>query len=255
MKTIRALCLSAALVLSHSAYAQATKICYEDADNIPWNVAGGKGLNNELVRLASEHSGVPIELLPLPWKRCLLYVADGRVAGALGASYTDERASYAVYPTRADGKLDVTRRIRFDGYTLYRRKGTEVSWDGKSFTNLVGPVGVQLGYAISGDLRKLGVTTQESGGGAQSQLRMLIKGQVAVVALLTNEGDALLLDPEFSSEVERIQPAFSQKPYFVIFNKQYYVDHKKLVDDLWAAIASVRESAAFKQLVSEKVRK
>jgi polar amino acid transport system substrate-binding protein len=255
MKFIKAFVSLALLLLSHSLYAQGMSICYEDAENVPWNIAGGQGLNNRLVKLAAAQSGVAVDLQALPWKRCLADVAAGRVAGVLGASYTDERAAYAVYPTTASGELDATRRIRFDGYSFYRLKGSAPTWDGKSFSKLAGPIGVQLGYAIASDLKKMGVPVDESAGDARAHMAKLAQGQQSLIALLTYEGNALLMEPEFAGVVEAVQPAFSQKPYFVIFNKAYYHDNQKTVEALWAAMAVVRESPAFKQLVRDKLKK
>jgi hypothetical protein len=46
-------------------------------------------------------------------------------------------------------------------------------------------------------------------GDAREQMRKMVRGQISLVALLTDEGDALALDPEFSGAVEGIKPAFS----------------------------------------------
>lgn len=254
MHTKKAISLLALLVVNQTLCAQVTQICYEDAENIPWNTADGQGLNNKLVLWAAAQSGMRVEMTALPWKRCLVDVAGGRMDGAVGASFTDERASFAVYPTTALGKPDPARRIRMDGYSLYRLKGNPADWDGRHFVHLSDPISAQLGYAIVGDLKAMGVAVEESSGDAAQHMRKLTQGHVPLVALLSYEGDALLQDPEFADRVERIQTAFSRKPYFVIFSKPYYDKNKKAVDDLWAAVAVVRESPAFKKLVKEKLR-
>jgi polar amino acid transport system substrate-binding protein len=87
----------------------------------------------------------------MPWKHCPEGVEKGGIAGAFAASYTDERAKYAVYPL-AGGKPDPLRRLHTDGYTLLRLKGSTVGWDGHKFSNLSGPIGTQAAYSIVADL-------------------------------------------------------------------------------------------------------
>lgn len=230
------------------------KLCYEDATYFPWQIKDGHGLDNNLLEMASAKSGVKIEMLALPWKRCLSDIGYATQAGGFSASHNAERASYAAYPM-ADGKPDVSRRTRYDSYTLYRLKGSKANWDGKQFTNLTGPVGVQLGYSVAADLRKFGAEVDEAGAVAEQQLRKLVLGRVQMVALLTFEGDSLLESTEFSSKVERVAPPFIEKPYFLIFNKEYYARNKKSIDELWTAMAQVRDSAEFKALKLARIKK
>ena len=242
-------------LLGCTPFAHALTLCYEDARNTLGNTSDRQAQNYHLVMQAAAKSGEQVKLLPLPWKRCLSQVAKGLVDGALDASYTEERAAFAAYPTTADGKPDPKRRIWAGGYSLYKLKTSAAGWDGQNFTHLTGPVGLQLGYSIGDDLKRLGVPVAEFSGDAEVMLKRLTAGQVPLVALLTDEGDALLEDPALSGVVEGIQPAFSQKPYFVIFHKRYYADHQKNVEGFWSHLATVRESQAFKQFVRAQLKK
>lgn len=250
---IHVIALSAVL-LWHPGYAQigAMRLCYEDVDNYPWHVKGGLGLSNQLVDMAAARSGVKIEQVALPWKRCLLEIERGNMAGGFGSSYSEERAVYAVYPTTADGKIDTKRRLKTDGYSLYRLKGSAVSWDGKQFSHLTGAVGAQIGYSVIGDLKKLGVATEEASGGADVAMRKLVLKRIQLAAVLTNEGDELITDGEFAGKIEKISPPLTEKPYFVMFNKGFYGQNKGDVEDLWDALAVARESKEFLGLRKQK---
>lgn len=248
--------LLACQLVGQASHAQSVvKLCYEDADNFPWGVKGGHGLNNDLIEMAAARSGLKVEMLALPWKRCLSDVGYGTQAGGFAASFNEERASFAVYPTTNDGKLDPSRRMKFDGYSLYRLRGSAVGWDGKQFSNLTGAVAVQLGYSVAADLRKLGATVDEAPIAAETLMKMLVAGRVPLIAMLTFEGDDLVDNPEFSGKVEKIAVPFSEKPYFLIFNKEYYSRNKKAVEDLWAGLAVARESKEFKALKKERMKK
>jgi len=237
------------------AYAQTPviKLCYEDTSYVPWLVKGGQGLDNKLLEMASAKSGVKIEMGALPWKRCLGDVANGDLTGVIAASFNEERAAFAVYPTTADGKLDTSRRIRFDSYSLYRLKGSTANWDGKQFSNLTGPVGAQLGYSVIADIKKLGVAVEEGGATPESQMSKLVEQRIQLAALLTPQGDVLLDHAKFSGKIEKIFTPLIEKPYFLIFGKDYYSNNKKTVEALWAGLAAARESREFKALMKKEM--
>ena len=254
MNLVKTSLLLVAGMLGHPLQAQGLTLCYEDARNTLGNTSDRQAQNYHLVMQAAAKSGERVKLMPLPWKRCLSQVAKGLVDGALDASYTEERAAFAAYPTTADGKPDPKRRLWAGGYSLYKLKTSAAGWDGQNFTHLTGPIGLQLGYSIGDDLKRLGVPIREFSGDAGVLLKWLTAGHVPLVALLTDEGDALLEDPVLAATIEGIQPAFSQKPYFVIFHKRYYADRQKAVESFWTHIATVRESQAFKQFVRAQLK-
>lgn len=255
MKHIRLIYMVIILLSQNSHAQEAMQLCYEDVDNFPWLVKNGRGLNNTLVDMASALSGVTTEQLAFPWKRCLHNIASGTVAGGLAASYSAERAEFAVYPTTPDGQLDSTRRLKTDGYSLYRRKGTTAHWDGQQFVNLTGPVGSLLGYSSAAELRKHGATVHESSDLPAVAMQHLLAGNLQLLALMTREGDEQLSNPELAGKVEKIPSPFVEKPYFVIFNKEFYRTHRKRVEQFWDGLAAARESDAFKKLLQEKMRR
>lgn len=231
------------------------ELCYEDVDNFPWHIKDGHGLSNLLVEMAAARAGIKLRQLALPWKRCLNSVERGEIAGAFGASFTDERAAYAVYPTAADGRLDVTRRLKTDGYTLFRRVGERADWDGRQFINLSGPVGAQIGYSVIADLKKFGVAIEEGPTAPEANMRKLLAGRIQLLALLTHQGDDLFDNPEFAGRVEKLQPAFTEKPYFVIFGKTFQQRNRSAVEAFWTGLGVARDSKEFRQAYREQTGK
>lgn len=234
--------------------AQPVSLCHDDADNFPWLVKDGQGLNNTLVDMAARKSGVRIEQIPYPWKRCLHNISIGAVAGGFAASYSEERAAFAAYPTLADGKPDFARRLKSDGYSLYRLKGKTVHWNGLEFVNLTGRVGSQRGYASTAELAKHGATVVEFSEKPEVAMKHLLLGDIQLLALMTFEGDEQLREPAIAAKVEKIASPFVEKPYFVIFNKAFYAANPKLVDDFWAALAAARESPEFKNQLTQQIK-
>jgi polar amino acid transport system substrate-binding protein len=242
MSGMRYALLLAFFPTSHALGAQVVKVCHEEVPRNQTPISAIGARNQMLVQQVADRVGLKLGVISLPWKRCLANVADGSVDAAIDASYTEERAAYAVYPLTQAGEPDVRRRLRFGGYTFYRLKGSKVNWNGKNFSNLEGPVGLQLGYSVGSELTKSDVPIFESAGDARNQMRALVNGRLALIVLLTEDGDALLRDPAFSERVEARVPAYLKKPYFVIFNKRYYADNQKSVEQFWWTLEKVRDA-------------
>ncbi len=236
-------------ILSFSAHA--LTLCHDDGEQYPWIIKNGKGLNIIQLEMVAAGTGEKLELIGMPWKRCLDGVEKGGIAGAFAASYTDDRAKYAVYPM-AEGKLDRTRRLHTDGYTLLRLKGSSVGWDGNKFSNLTGPIGTQAAYSIASDLVRWGATVDSNSDTPETLLRRFGAGQLQAIALLTGEAQFALRKPYLAGKVEIISPPLSEKSYFLIFGRDYYDKNRKIADDLWSMIAKVRESAEYKALQSSE---
>ena len=252
--TASAITLSALLMASVQAQAETIKLCHDDADSSPWLMKDAKGLNIVLMEAAAAKVGVKLEIQMFPWKRCLGAVEDGSIHGAIAASYKDERAKFAVYPTK-DGKPDADRRLHTEEYSLYRAKGGTVSWDGTKFSNLSGSIGAQRGYSIIDNLKKWEAKVDEGGALPKDNMKKIIGGQVQGVALTSQEGDILLNSPEFAGKIEKVATPLIQKPYFTIFGKDYYSKNQKTVDSLWSTMATIRESKDYKTKVTAAFKK
>ncbi|MBF0130080.1 MAG: transporter substrate-binding domain-containing protein [Alphaproteobacteria bacterium] len=238
----------AAFVLCVSSLpARALTFCHDDGEQYPWIVKDGKGLNIVLLDMVAARTGNTLELVGAPWKRCLEGVKNGVFEGAFGASYSDERAAYAVYPM-ADGKPDPARRLHVDGYTLLRLKGSAVGWDGNKFSNLNGAIGTQAAYSIAADLVKWGAKVDSNSDTPETLLRRFGAGHVEAVALLTGEARFALMKPYLADKVEIVSPPLSEKPYFLIFGRAYYENNRTTADALWSMIAKVRDSEEYQKL-------
>lgn len=237
-----------------SIHAQNIKLCHDDADSRPWLIKDAKGLNIVLIEAAAAKAKAKLEIVALPWKRCLSAVEDKSIDGAIAASYKDERAKFAVYPTIGD-KLDENRRLHTEEYSLYRFKGSNVSWDGSKFSNLTGSIGAQRGYSIIDNLKKWEAKVDEGGAHPKDNMKKLLGGQVQAVALTSVEGDQVSKTPEFSGKVEKVTPPLISKPYYVIFGKEFYSKNQIIIESMWSNIATIRESKDYKAKVQTAFKK
>ncbi len=232
------LMLSLGVVPLAQSQTRVVTVCYDETAVRPWVNKAGVAL----LKTAASLQHVEFEQVALPWLRCLRDVANGTMAGAIGASYSDERAEFSVFPATADGLLDQSRRMQSSSYSLYRVKGTKTSWDGTQFTHLSSRVVAQRGYSVVADLTKMGVLVDQTAGDAETVLRMLVAGRSQLGALVTELGDELLAKPEFRRQIEKIAPPLVVKSYYLIFGKRYYETHTRLAEELWNHLAVVRDS-------------
>lgn len=225
------------------------KICTENDDSYPWVLKDRPGLTISLLKLVEKEAGGKFEITPLPWKRCLEEVKSGAMNAVFKISYSAERlAELGAYPMAAD-KPDASKRLLMDSYSLYKIKGSKVEWDGKTL-KADGTVGAQSGFSVVAQLKSLGAKVDDGSRSADANLRKLVEGRLVALALQTEEGDISVEgNPEFKLKVEKIKPFLIEKPYFLIFSKQFFATNPDYAQVVWAAIASSRESAEYKNLV------
>ncbi len=235
--------------------AEPVRILYDVFENPPLINGNGTGIDPvrpglaiELLRMASEQANIRIDLSRTPWQRGLYLIETGQADAIFASSYVEERLRYGVYPLK-DGHPDTHRKLFDQSYRLYVRTGSGVGWDGKTLTNLHGPVGATPGYAVVPVLRAMGVQVEEEPSHI-SNLRKLVAGRLDAYAELDTHVRPLLRSnpKEFGGIVELSPPVLS-KPYYLMFSKISYDRAPEVAERLWDAIALVNESAAYQDLL------
>jgi len=244
MRTLLALLFACLLPYGASA-AEILRAAYEDKSEPPYYVGdsaeidqAAPGISVELMRAAAKAAGVEIQFVRMPWVRCLKSLERGEVDAAFNSSFKPERQEFGVYPM-ADGKPDGSRRIATLTYSLYRVKGSAVTWDGSRLGGLDGPVGIQAGYSIGEDLARMGVKTEDAAD-ATTNFKKLVSKRIPAVAVHEVNGDTLLSSRNFPS-VEKIEPPLVSKSYFVMFSHQFYDSKRALAETLWDKLAEARD--------------
>ncbi|PHV12532.1 substrate-binding periplasmic protein [Chitinimonas sp. BJB300] len=225
------------------------KLCTDNLESFPWLVNGRDGLNIIHLKQVGQKLGIKVEISPVPWVRCLDDMRQGTVDGAFASSFKQDRLAMGFYPGASD-KPDTAKYLMMSGYSLYRLKGNNVSYDGKTISNLTTAVGAQQGYSIIEQLKTMGVRVDDGTRGADDNLRKLVAGRLQVVALQTQEGDNSIAQSEFNGKVEKISPPLVEKPYFLMLSKQFYGKYTEFSNEIWDAVVSVRDSPEYKKTVS-----
>ncbi len=237
--------LLATTIVSQAQAGESLRVAYEDKALPPYYIGDSvqvdpvsPGISVELVRMAGEALGIEVQLVRMPWTRCLNLLQKGEVDAIFNASFKEDRLDNGVYPTKA-GKPDPARRIATVAYSLYAPSGSAVTWDGKALNGISGSVGTPAGYSIGDDLARIGVKVEEAPD-TVANFRKLSSGRIAAVATLDTSGDALLASGQYPRLI-KIEPALSTKDYFLMISHQYYAAKRPLAERLWQTIADLRE--------------
>lgn len=225
---------------------QITFVC-EDSEDYPSVIGNSNKLNTEKPGLTVESLnyigkklGFTVKVLRCPWKRAFeSELKNNAVDGLFLASYKKEREEFGVYPTK-NGKVNEEMAFYNSSYYFYRVKGSSVSYDGKTLTNIKGPVGAPRGYSIVEDIKKMGLTVEESDS-TTVDFKKMASGRIEVAVALKLTADNLFKNnKELADKIEKIDIPLVNKPYFVMFSKKFYSDNKDLADKIWAELKQLR---------------
>jgi len=233
------------------------RIVYMDSANPPRVLGDGvsidwskPGITLELLKMVETQVGVRFQFNRMPWKRCLYMVEKGLADATFHASYQPDRAEYGVFPFR-DGKLDPTRAIYINAYAIYVKKGSGVTWNGKTLGNISRPIGTQLSYAITDDLRKMGYEVEEEGN-VISNLEKLLAGRISAYADQESIVDAALrkLGSKYAL-IEKLQPALSEKVYYLLISKKFAAEHPQLTEQIWDAVGDIQKTDPYREMLKK----
>ena len=102
------------------------RFCYEDKQLLPYyagdsvKIPEHPGATIEHLQHATAAVGIGVELIRMPWLRCLQLLEQGKV-DALVAAYHTQRAHYTVYPQDQLGQPDPSKAINSNALCLAYR--------------------------------------------------------------------------------------------------------------------------------------
>ena len=218
---------------------------YDEGDSYPWRVGNDQGLNVILLDAVAARLGVRFTYTACPWKRCFYELRSGGLDGIIGASYHSERLEAGVYPRTADGRIDESRALYVSSNALFKLKTDPLGWDGKTYTHLHGRIAVNLGHGVADTIRHTGAEVDEITGTPRTVFEMVLAGRGQAAAMDPYVGDHLIkTNPEFAV-LERLAVPVMEHPDFLMLSHHLVAADPAFAEDLWTAVRSVRESAAY----------
>lgn len=239
------LIIYAFLIVSLQAISQpmpnTVRVCLMDTELYPlWRKPGNEtlpnpGVNIELQQYIADELGHRIDWVRAPFARCLALLRQNEVDLVNVASYNADRERYGHYPKK-DGQLDIERHFKRESYFAFRLPESEFSWDGKSFSNPSKlPIAIEIGASIRTFLNEKEIAVYEVSRASQA-FGMLTRGRV--VAVVTNQFQSI----EYQSDaIEVIQPAVSNKEYYIMISKQFYGNYPEYSEQIWTLSGLIRE--------------
>lgn len=237
------------LVLASPVLARDTlSLCFERKDVPPWRTIDGGGLNFVLLNQVSARLDIEFKYDSLPWKRCLAKLAANEVDGAFSVSFSRSRAPMGAYP--GGDVPDVSKRMHTGNYSLVRRKGSTISWDGRQFSGVDGLVGFQLGYSVGEFLRDQKLRVDELNVRAGELVRQVAAGRLVAAAVFDTDVASVMKGP-LASQLEVLPVKLIEKPYFLILSRKLATNNPALARALWKTVEEVRTSPAYQKLEHE----
>lgn len=249
---MKRLLLLACLVALPCAAKETVKLCFDNEDAYPSTLKNGTGLSFYLLNIVAKQLDVQMIYTPLPWKRCLKEVETGSYDGVIGIAYLPERRSIAAFPLNSASQVLHEQRLLTTTRSVYRRKGSSNSWDGKQFVALNGPVGVQAGYMAASVLKQRQIPSEDSSQSTDDIFRKLSVGLIQIAVVEERQGDrSLKTHPEYANKIEKLAQPFLISDLFLAFSYPFQNTKTKLSQAIWQEITHVRESSQYKNTTQE----
>ena len=217
---------------------QKLRACYNSEFGIADAATPGIAI---LLATAKRLPGLTLQLVPLPWRRCIQQVIDGDYDAVVGISFTEERGRSLTFPLARDGRPDDEQRLLRVGYVLVRPRGSKLDWTGQSFVHLTGPLGTQRGYSVAEFARQHGAEVDEGTGSAASLLAKLDAGRVSGILISEPQLAGLVHDKEWGQKYEQGSRPLQQKAYFLAFSKPFANSNTTLTRQIWSTLRESRK--------------
>jgi polar amino acid transport system substrate-binding protein len=237
------------LVLAGPVLAKDTlSLCFERKDVPPWRTIDGAGLNFDLLGQVAARLDIELKYDSLPWKRCLAKLTANEVDGAFSVSFSRSRVSMGAFP--GGEQPDASKRLHTANYSLVRRKGSKINWDGKQFSGVDGLVGFQLGYSVGEFLRDQKLKVDELNVRAGELARQVVAGKLAAAAIFDTDVAQVMSGP-LAPQLEVLPVKLIEKPYFLMLSRKLATGNPALAQRLWKTIEEVRISPGYQKLEHE----
>lgn len=219
----------------------------DNSELINWNKPG---ITLELLKSLEDKLNIEISFKRLPWLRGLEEVRKNKIEGIFHASYNADRTKIGVYPTKS-GKPDESRKIMSQSYFLYKKKDSQLSWDGTKMANLEGSIGAIHGYAIVKHLQEKGIAV-ESVSSQWSNLMKLSSGRIAGLAGIENMIDSQIkANPAEFENIIKVYPQLTTKSYFLMLSHQFVKENPILSEAIWDELKEMRTNGEFDKIANK----
>lgn len=234
------------LVFSTALYAKPLQICFEDNNHSPAltkHLVDGiatYGIHSQLAAKAFSLAQVDVEIIRLPWRRCLHETSTGQMDAAIGVGWTIDRQQQLAFPLDGQQKPDAGYCLIQVDYHLYIHQQSELRWDGEKLHQLKFGLAAPKGFVVEQKLRQLNaLSTLPSD--INSGLEMVLKQRLDGYVLAEFVAKEQLQQHPGRQQIKKLQPPFYQQPLFLVFSPKLAKQQPQLVQKVWQQIPQARQ--------------
>lgn len=204
--------------------------------------ANPPGLAVELVMQSAAQLGIDVKLRRMPVKRILHLLENGLLDGAIGYSYTPDRAEFLMYPRTITGVADESKQLYTLEYYLFSRPDFVPQGLGNGLAGLAQyRLGVAGGSSIAQVLDAQGIR-YEAARTPEQDLAKLLSRRLDLV-LGPNEPTSQLINSlGWKQQIRRFGEPLLAREYYLVFNKSFCREHGSLCERWWHEIQQRRDA-------------
>jgi len=237
--------------------AQEVSLAYGDQAFPPYQMGQGRlidsepGLAIDVVLQTAQMLGIQVKLQRMPVKRLLHELELEQLDGAIGYSFTVDRAAYLAYPPALqDGTAapDPSRRLYRVSYYLFSRPDFIPHGLGNGLDGLAQyRIGVLKESAIAGFLFQQGIS-YEATRTAEQNLEKLKLGRLDLVVGPGEPTGRLIRSLGWQNEIRRSGESLLERDYFLVFSKAFCQNNASLCEQWWQLIRQHRDSIVTRRI-------
>lgn len=227
---------SAAFISSFSA-------CIDDRPWIPYTNPDPKhpGDMQILINNTAQELRLTIDVVVLPWRRCLESVRSGKIDAMIGGGDVPFNRELAEFPKNGMA-IDTSRSLGTARVMLVKRNGSPSGWDGSHFVNVAKPIGVAMGTQVMiNAVSHAGAYADEGAKTDDQNMRKLLQHRVDLMA--GYEFDLKeLINKNYLGQVTVLPIPLIETHYYLAFSKPFYAKNSEFVETFWNRLSNLRDS-------------
>ncbi|WP_372626604.1 amino acid ABC transporter [Arsukibacterium sp.] len=214
------------------------RFCYEDKQLLPFfagdsvTVPEHPGATIEHLQRATTAVGISLELVRMPWLRCLQQLAEGKV-DALVAAYYANRAHFTMYPQDQFGRPDPSRAINSNALCLTYRFDNDLPAKLKNENaelTIARPLGYQA-LPLPPHARLVSAHSPENA------LELVVSGRVDSTTVTCEINGLVANRQEIDTlPLKVLQPPVYYSVGYLMLSKPFYLKNPEVADKLWRAL-------------------
>ena len=231
--------------------AQDVSLAYGDQAFPPYQMGQGRltdiepGLAIDVVLQTAQMLGIQVQLQRMPVKRLLHELELKHLDGAIGYSFTVDRAEYLAYPPISQEGTDLpdpSFRLYRVSYYLFSRPDFIPHGLGHGLDGLKQyRIGVLKESAIAGILFQQGIP-YEATRTAEQNLEKLKMGRLDLVVGPGEPTGRLIRSLGWQNEIRRSGESLLERDYFLVFSKVFCQNNASVCEQWWQLIRQHRDS-------------